>query len=453
MKKKLLIIEDEVSLAKQLKWALGGNYEITVANDGKRARPLIASKEFPLITLDLGLPPFPDTPQEGFKLLEEIRDLSPNSKVIVITGNSEEENAIKAIGLGAIDFCPKPVEPKLLDLILSRTFRIYELEAANRNLQQKLTNKGSLCGMLGISEAMTSLFERIQQASITDYTVLITGETGTGKEMAAKAIHCLSHRAQMPLVTINCGAIPEHLIESELFGHERGAFTGAVSRRFGRFEQANGGTVFLDEIGDMPFPLQVKILRFLQEGTIERVGGNTSITLDIRVITATNIDLEEALQKGTFREDLYHRLNVIPLSMPSLRERPEDVLLLSRHFLREELNGVKRDKLSFSPGALASMAGHHWPGNVRELQNRIRRAIAVAVDAIQPEDLGLEGVEKSPERAPIIVETLQEVRNRAESAVIRKTLALSGGNISQAARLLNVSRPTLHDLMKRHGIC
>lgn len=452
MKKKLLIIEDEVSLAKQLKWALSKDYEITVANDGKRARPLIASKGFPVIALDLGLPPSPDTPREGLKLLEEIGDLSPHSKVIVITGNSEEENAVQAIGLGAVDFCPKPVEPKMLDIILSRTFRIHELEAANRSLQQNLSNKGSLCGMLGISEAMSCLFERIRQASATDYTVLIRGETGTGKEMAAKAIHCLSRRAGKPLVTINCGAIPENLLESELFGHENGAFTGAVSRRIGRFEQAHQGTVFLDEIGDMPLPLQVKILRFLQEGTIERVGGNAGIALDVRVITATHVDLEEALRKGTFREDLFHRLNVIPLNIPSLRERPEDILLLSRHFLQEELSRLKRDKAGFSPAALASMAAHPWPGNVRELLNRIRRAIAAGVDTIRPEDLGFEVAEVNPDPTTDTVETLQEVRNRAESAAIRKALALSGGNISQAARLLNVSRPTLHDLMKRHGI-
>jgi two-component system NtrC family response regulator len=448
MKKKLLIIEDEGALAKQLKWALNGEYAVTIATSATQARPLIASKGFPVITLDLGLPPFPDTPEEGFRLLEEIRSLSPHSKVVVITGNSEEANAIKAVGLGAADFCTKPVELKILEIILSRTFRIFELEEANRKLQRQCSGSGGLCGMLGISEPMNKLFERIRQASVTDYSVLVTGESGTGKEMAAKAIHALSRRADMPLVTINCGAIPENLLESELFGHEKGAFTGAVARKVGKFEQADAGTVFLDEIGEMPLALQVKILRFLQEGTIERVGGSGTIKLNVRVIAATNVDLEKAVESGSFREDLFHRLNVIPLRIPSLPERPEDIVLLAHHFIREETQGAGRGKFGLSPPAMAAISSHSWPGNVRELQNRIRRALAFSGGVIEPVHLGLKADSAAEEDRPL--PTLSEARERAEVKAIRDALAATTGNITQAAKLLDVSRPTLHDLLKKH---
>ena len=450
MKKKLLIIEDEASLAKQLKWALNGEYAVTIATGAAQARPLMASKAFPVILLDLGLPPFPDTPREGFKLLEEIATVSPLSKVIVVTGNSEEENAVRAIGLGAADFCAKPVDVKILEIILSRTYRIYELEEANRRLRQQCSAAGGLCGMLGISEPMTRLFERIRQVSATDYPVLITGESGTGKEMAAKAIHAVSRRAAMPLVIINCGAIPENLLESELFGHERGAFTGAVQRKVGKFEQGHGGTVFLDEIGEMPMNLQVKILRVLQEGTIERVGGTSTIELDVRVIAATNVDLDEATRKGSFREDLFHRLNVIPLRLPSLRERHEDILLLAQHFIREETRTLGRGKSSLSPLAIAALAAHSWPGNVRELQNCIRRGIAFSDGVIEPAHLGLEAVAAGIEVSPSL--TLTEAREKAEVRAIRDALLTTAGNITQAARLLDVSRPTLHDLLRKHHL-
>ncbi|MDY6972617.1 MAG: sigma 54-interacting transcriptional regulator, partial [Thermodesulfobacteriota bacterium] len=330
--KRLLLIEDEISVAKQLKWGLGKEYEITIVPNAEQARDLLGSRSFPVVTLDLGLPPNPDTPEEGLRLLEEIRALSPHTKVIVITGNAEEENAVKAIALGAVDFCAKPIDLKLLDIILSRTFRAYELEEANRRLQQQADQGGSLCGMLGISPGMARLFEGIRKVSTTDYPVLITGDSGTGKEMAASAVHRLSSRARSPMVIINCGAIPENLLESELFGHEKGAFTGAVGRKIGRFEQADQGTVFLDEIGELPLALQVKILRFLQEGTVERLGGTKTMTLDVRIIAATNTNLEDAVKQGSFREDLYYRLNVVPLRVPALKKRAEDILLLAHHF-------------------------------------------------------------------------------------------------------------------------
>jgi two-component system NtrC family response regulator len=288
-KEKLLIIEDEPSVAKQLKWSFNELYDITIAPDAQKARQLLASGAFPVATLDLGLPPDPDTPREGFKLLAEISSFAPYTNAIVITGNAEQENAVKAVSLGAVDFCAKPIDLKVLQIILTRTFRMYRLEEANRHLQQQANQSGSLYGMLGVSPAMQKVFSLIRKVSGNDYPVLVTGKSGTGKEMVAHAIHELSSRSRKPFVIINCGAIPENLLESELFGHEKGAFTGAVARKIGKFEQADTGTVFLDEIGEMPLALQVKILRCLQEGTIERIGGNRTLSLDVRIIAATNI--------------------------------------------------------------------------------------------------------------------------------------------------------------------
>ncbi len=451
MKKKLLIIEDENSVAKQLRWGLDKEYDITAVSDADQARPLLASSVFPVATLDLGLPPYSDTPQQGFELLEEIASIAPQTRVIVITGNAEEENAVKAIALGAADFCAKPIDLKLLKIILSRTFKIYELEEANRRLQRQTIQSGSLCGMIGVSPIMEDLFKRIKHISKTDYPVLITGDTGTGKEMAACAVHSLSQRAEKPLVIINCGAIPDNLLESELFGHEKGAFTGAAGRKIGKFEQADQGTIFLDEIGELPLLLQVKILRFLQESTIERLGGTTIITLNVRIIAATNMNLEEAVKEGTFRDDLYYRLNVVPLRMPNLNERSEDSLLLAHSFLQEETRNLHREQTSFSPAAIAALTAHDWPGNIRELQNRIRRALGTTMDrVITPVDLGFE--EMSIRQKEQKLSTLKEAREEAEIKAVRRALALSGNNISQAAKLLEISRPTLHDLLKKHGI-
>ena len=353
MKKKLLVIEDENSVAKQLRWGLGKEYEITIVSDAGQARSLLASGVFPVVTLDLGLPPYTDTPQQGFELLEEISSLAPHARVIVITGNAEEENAVKSIALGAADFCAKPIDLKILSIILSRTFKIHELEETNRLLQRQASQSGSLCGMVGISPVMEKLFERLKHVGKTDYSTLITGNTGTGKEMAAHAIHSLSQRAEKPLIIINCGAISENLLESELFGHEKGAFTGAAGCKIGKFEQADQGTIFLDEIGELPLLLQVKILRFLQESTIERLGGTKTIVLNVRIIAATNINLEDAVKQGTFREDLFYRLNVVPLRIPDLHERPEDTLLLAHHFLLEETRKLQRGQTFFSPAAIA----------------------------------------------------------------------------------------------------
>jgi two-component system NtrC family response regulator len=451
MKHKLLIIEDEASVAKQLRWGLDKEYEITLAANAEQARPLLASGVFPVATLDLGLPPSPDTPQMGFALLEEMASLSLHTKVIVITGSAEDTNAIKAIGLGAADFYAKPIDLSILKIILARNFKIHALEEANRLLQNQSSESGSLCGMIGISPAMNSLFQRLQHASRTDYPILITGNTGTGKEMAAKAVHSLSPRAKHPLITINCGAIPENLLESELFGHEKGAFTGASGRQIGKFEQANGGTIFLDEIGELPLLLQVKILRVLQESTIERLGGSKTLQLDVRVVAATNVDLEQAVAEKTFREDLFYRLNVVPIKIPDLRERSEDILLLAHNFLQDEAKKLGREQISFAPSALAALSVHSWPGNVRELQNRIRRALGTTMDnVITSVDLGLE--ELPMDGAGQKLSTIKEARETAEKIAVHRALALCCNNISQAAKLLEVSRPTLHDLLKKHEI-
>ena len=450
-KKKLLIIEDEPSVAKQLKWSLGQAFDISVAADAKKARQLLTSGSYPVATLDLGLPPSPDTPDEGIKLLEEMGTLAPHTKVVVITGNSEQETAVKTVALGAVDFCAKPIDLKVLEIILNRTFNIYTLEAANRQLRKQINQDGSLCGIIGISPIMNKVFSLIKKVSETDYPVLITGESGTGKEMVAHAIHTLSARSQKPFIIINCGAIPENLLESELFGHEKGAFTGAVARKTGKFELADSGTVFLDEIGELPMPMQVKILRFLQEGTIERIGGNKVLSLDVRIIAATNADLKKAIGRGDFREDLYFRMNVLPVNLPLLKERPEDIMVLAQHFLRSETQSLKAGRISFSPGAIAALSAHDWPGNVRELQNRICRALSIFSDKIiTRENLGLGTCQLDP--AAESFSTLQEARNQAEQRCVRQALMLTGNNISQAAKLLKISRPTLHDLLKKHDI-
>ncbi len=451
MKPGLLIIEDEKSLAKQMKWGLSDSYDAVIADHPDKALQLLASGAFPLATLDLGLPPTPDIPEQGFRLLESASERSPHTKIIVITGNSEWENAVRAVGLGVTDFCTKPIDLEILKIILQRAFRISELEAANRKLQENCGYTHCLCGMMGISPQMSDLFTQIRQVAGTDYPVLIKGETGTGKEMAARAVYVLSSRAQGHLVIINCGAIPENLLESELFGHEKGAFTGAAGRKTGKFETADRGTVFLDEIGDMPQFLQVKLLRFLQEGTIERVGGTRTVKLDVRVIAATHVDLEKAIRENRFREDLFFRLNVVPLNIPPLRDRREDILLLANHFIRKEKEKLKRDDIRLSPAGAAVLTAHSWQGNVRELQNCIYRAMVKSeTGRIHPSDLGFGDAPECQEKSMNL--SIRTARDEAEFRVITQAMAITGNNISQAARLLEVSRPTLHDFLKKHRI-
>lgn len=450
-KEKLLIIEDEASVAKQLKWALNETYDITTASDVDTARQYLSSSAYPVATLDLGLLPSPDTPTEGLKLLEEMTEFALTTKIIVITGNTEQETALKAVALGANDFCTKPIDIEILKVILDRTYKMHTLETANRQLQKQADHQRTLSGMIGISAAMQKVFQFIRKVSANDYPVLITGPSGTGKEMVAHAIHQLSPRATKPLVIVNCGAIPESLIESELFGHEKGAFTGAVECKKGKFELANHGTIFLDEIGELPFAMQVKLLRCLQEGTIDRIGGSETIHLDVRVIAATNVDLKEAVNKKTFREDLYFRLNVVPVELPTLKERSEDIMVLAQHFLSIETRALKLVKTSFSLSAIAALSSHEWPGNVRELHNRIRRALTIFNGhMITSDDLGLE--DYAPEQTCQKLMTLKEARSQAERRCVQQALLLTGNNISQAAKLLAASRPTLHDLIAKHKI-
>ena len=450
MKTKLLIIEDDHHLSKQMKWGLHDRYEVVIAEHAEQARQLLASGSFPVATLDLGLPPAPETTDEGFRLLEAAAELAPHTKIIVITGSTAQENGQKAIALGAVDFCEKPIKLEYLKIILDRTVKIYELEAANRRLQQECADRHSFCGMVGNSPQMLDLFRQIRQTSETEYPVLIQGETGTGKEAVARAIHAVSRRASLPLIIIDCGAIPDNLLESELFGYEKGAFTGATAAKIGKLEFAQNGTLFLDEIGDMPLPLQVKLLRFLQEGTIERVGGRQTIRLDVRVIAATHVNLEDAEREHHFRQDLLFRLNVIPLHIPPLRERREDILLLANHILRAEKEKLRRPDLALSPAAAAALTAHAWPGNVRELQNCLYRAITISgQNLIRPADLGLPTAVEPPESQHL---SLKEARDDAEYRVIMRALAVSGNNISQAAKLLGISRSGLHDLLNKHGL-
>ena len=396
-------------------------------------------------------PPSADSPEQGLKLLQEIPDLNTTTKIIVITGNAEQAIALKAVALGAYDFCSKPIDVKMLRVILSRAFNMHDLETANRRLQEQTMESGGLSGMIGISRVMQQVFQLVRKVSTKDYPVLLTGASGTGKEVAANAIHKLSRRSSKPLVIVNCGAIPENLIESELFGHEKGSFTGATEQKKGKFELADGGTLFLDEIGELPLNLQVKLLRALQEGTIDRIGGNRTINLDVRIIAATNADLKAAVANKTFREDLYFRLNVVPVNLPPLNERPEDIVVLAHHFLTTEANTLNLSRAAFSLSAMAALSAHPWPGNVRELQNRIRRALTLFDgQTITASDLGLNDVEPDPSTETL--PTLKEARDRAERRCIRQALLYTGNNISQAAKLLAISRPTLHDLINKHGI-
>ena len=450
-KEKLLIIEDEASVAKQLKWALDQTYDITIVSEVEAARQYLSSGAFPVATLDLGLPPSADTPDAGLKLLEEMAGFSPPTKIIVITGNAEQETALKAVALGADDFCAKPIDIEMLKVVLDRTFKMHGLETTNRRLQKQAHEGSALCGMIGISGVMQKTFQFIRRVSANDYPILITGPSGSGKEEAAHAIHELSPRSSKPLIIVNCGAIPENLIESELFGHEKGAFTGATALKKGKFELADGGTLFLDEVGELPLGMQVKLLRCLQESTIDRVGGTKPIDLDVRIIAATNADLKEALGQKKFREDLYFRLNVVPVHLPPLKDRPEDIMVLAQHFLSIESKALKLARASFSFSAMAALSSHHWPGNVRELQNRIRRALTIFNGhMIIAEDLGLENTGAAQAGEKLL--TLKEAKDQAERRCIQQALLLTGNNVSQAAKLLVTSRPTLYELIAKHKI-
>lgn len=449
-KPKILVIDDDEPIRTQMKWALIQDYDLFLAKDGSEALQLIKKEAPALVTLDLGLPPTPEDTVEGIRVLEQILEIEPSTKVIVVTGNPDKSAALKAISLGAHDFFTKPIDLSELKAILKRACYVHSLEKECQSLQKQIHQQFS--DMIGSSGRMQEIFSTIKKVSTTDVPVLITGESGTGKELVARAIHSNSTRSTRPFIPINCGAIPENLLESELFGHEKGAFTGAHAQRKGKVELADQGTLFLDEIGEMPLQLQVKLLRFLQDYRIERVGGREELELDVRVIAATNKDLKKQIDEGRFREDLYYRLAVVTIEMPALRERSSDTLLLARFFLQKFSNGASK---KLSQKAIDAIGAYNWPGNVRELENRIRRAVTLAEDnTITPFDLGLGSELDRTEGAPgaPLGLNMKKAVEELEIKLINAAILKNDRNISKAAEDLGLSRPTLYSLLKKYGI-
>jgi two-component system NtrC family response regulator len=447
MKPKLLLVDDDEAIRTQMKWSLGGDYELLLAEDRSSALEVVRKVHPAVVLLDLGLPPQPASPEEGLAALSEILAVDPLTKVVIISGQAEKENALRAIGAGAYDLLCKPVEIVELSLLLKRCFYVAGLEQENRRMQQSVSEQG-FEGILGTSPAMQEVFASVRKVAGTNVPVLLLGESGTGKEMVARAIHQRSTRREGAFVAINCGAIPENLIESELFGHERGSFTGAHAQRKGRIELADGGTLFLDEIGELPLLMQVKLLRFVQEQSLERIGGRTTIAVDTRILAATNVDLKKAMIEGRFREDLYYRLAVMVITMPALRERQGDIPLLAKVFLRRFGQQNDRTSLDFSRGALHALQNHDWPGNVRELENRVKRAAIMAEGRhVSPADLELADGD-----APDLVRSLKDVRTMAEREAVEQAMQRNGGKISRAAEELGISRPTLYELLDKLGL-
>ena len=443
----LLIVEDDPSLQKQICWAFD-QYETLPAADRESALTQLRRHAPPVVTMDLGLPPDPDSVSEGFKLLEQILALAPDTKVIVLTGQNDRANAVRAIGLGAYDFFAKPFEPELLALTIDRAFRLYDLQQENRRLQDA-RQPDAFSGLLTRDPEMLRICRLIEKVAGTGATVLLLGESGTGKELLARALHDLSPRRGERFVAINCAAIPENLLESELFGHEKGAFTGAGKQTIGKIETANRGTLMLDEIGDLPLPLQVKILRFLQERVIERVGGRDEIGIDVRIVCATHQDLKGLIKEGRFREDLYYRLAEIIVEIPPLRARQGDPALLAHAFVQRFAAEQRRRSMTLRSDAVAAIEAHAWPGNVRELENCIKRAVIMAEgNQITALDVGFES--RGDEDLSAL--NLRRVRDEAEKRAVISVLSRVNGNIVKAAEILGVSRPTLYDVMHKFGL-
>jgi two-component system NtrC family response regulator len=429
-KQKLLVVEDDPGLQSQLRWCFE-NFEVLVADNRESALAELRRHEPVVVLQDLGLPPDAEGVSEGFATLEETLSIAPQTKVIVVTGHGDQENALKAVSLGAYDFYQKPVETETLQLIVERAYQMAELESENRRLLSQ-ESSSPLDGIVAVSPKMLEVCRMIEKVGPTTATTLLLGESGTGKELLARALHSMSDRVEKPFVAINCAAIPENLLESELFGHEKGAFTGAVKQTLGKVEVADGGTLFLDELGDMPLGLQAKLLRFLQERVIERVGGREEISVDVRVVCATNQNLDTAIADGRFREDLYYRVSEITIPIPPLRERTGGRLILARTLL-EAQNAIQ---------------SYEWPGNVREMENKIKGAVIMAEGKyVTEEDMSLEAVESRP---PSL--NLREVRKEAEGQAIRRALVHASGNISKAAKLLGITRPTLYDMLEKYAI-
>ncbi len=439
--RRVLLVEDDVGLQKQMRWALSP-YVVDVAGSRVEALDKISSaKAYSAVVLDLGLPPDENGASEGLKTLDEILNAAPRTKVIVASGNVERVNAVRAIAKGAFDFVAKPLDSEVLKIILDRAVRMQELEEENKLLREQSARATD--GLVFGSEKMGQIAQVLNRVGPMDVSVLLIGETGTGKEVMAKALHRLSPRSAQPFIAINCASIPENLLESELFGHEKGAFTGAVKRTHGKFEMADNGTLFLDEIGDMPLPLQAKLLRFLQERRLERVGGRESITVNVRLVTATNQKLEKLIAEGRFREDLYYRINDVRIDLPSLRERDGDAVLLAQYFLNGFNKAYSKHISGFTEDALAALSVHPWPGNVRELENRVKRAVIMAESKrITAQDLDLGDI-KAGDRDLNLRKEVAKVEKRLAA----EALALSDGNISKAAKLLGVSRPHFYSLI------
>ncbi len=448
-REKLLVVEDDPGLQKQLKWAYE-DFDVLIASNRTEAIDMLRAEEPTVVTLDLGLPPDPDGVTEGFATLSDILRLAPETKVIVASGHGARDSAVRAIASGAWDFYQKPVDIDELHLIVRRAFHVSTLETENRRLTAMQGGDNRLLGtLISAAPEMQKVARTIERVAGTSASVVLLGASGTGKELLARGLHDASDRKGKPFVAINCAAIPENLLESELFGHEKGAFTGAVKTTIGKIESADGGTLFLDEVGDIPLQLQVKLLRFLQERVIERIGGRQTIPVDVRIVTATHRDLDKMIAEESFREDLYYRLAEIVVRIPTLAERPGDAVLLAKHFLMRFAKEMNPQIKGFTPDALAAIDYWGWPGNVRELENRMKRAVIMADDRlIHADDLDFGKV--ADEDVDVI--NLKTVREMADRTAIRRAIARTQGNISNAAKLLGVSRPTLYDLMKQHQI-
>ncbi len=441
----LLIVEDDLGLQKQLKWSFD-DLEVVIAGDRAAALVAVRRHEPAVVTLDLGLPPDADGASEGLATLEQILALAPATKIIVVSGNQDRANAVQAVAAGAYDFYRKPIEPEILRLIVNRAMHLHQLEAENRRLQTP--QGGALGGVITGSVAMQKVCRVVEKVAPVDATVLLLGDSGTGKELLARALHDLSPRAKERFVAINCAAIPENLLESELFGYEKGAFTGAGKQTKGKIEYANQGTLFLDEVGDLPFSLQAKLLRFLQERIVERLGGREEIPVDVRVVCATHQDLRRLIEVGRFREDLFYRISEITIGIPALRARDGDTVLLAHAFLERFSTQYSKTIKGFTPDALASIRGHAWPGNVREMENCIKRAVIMSDEIqISAADLGL-----PPGAAEPGLLNLRQAREIAEREAVSRALARVNGNVARAAELLGISRPTLYDLVNRFGM-
>lgn len=441
----LLLVEDDLGLQKQLKWSFD-DLEVVIAGDREAALAAVRRYEPPVVTLDLGLPPDANGATEGLATLEQILALAPTTKVIVVSGNQDRANAVKAVALGAYDFYQKPIEPDILRLIVNRALHLHQLEAENRKLQAR--QGAALQGIITGSAVMQKICRTVEKVAPVDATVLLLGDSGTGKELFARALHDLSPRASQRFVAINCAAIPENLLESELFGYEKGAFTGASKQTKGKIEYADHGTLFLDEVGDLPFSLQAKLLRFLQERVVERLGGREEIPVDVRVVCATHQDLKRLIGEGRFREDLFYRISEITINIPPLKEREGDALLLAHAFLEKYNAQYGKALKGFTSDACAAIEGHAWPGNVREMENCLKRAVIMSEgNRLSAQDLGL--AINEIEAAPL---NLRQVREIAERDAVNKAINRVNGNIARAAEVLGVSRPTLYDMLNRFGI-